>query len=580
MIKKCLIFVPHPDDEINVAGQLIYGFAKKNIHVKVCYLTNGDYVKNDGVKRIQEALAALRVLGIKDDDSIFLGYGDGWDSKKHIYNCESSEVVRSFAGQEETYGTDNKPDFSFCVRGKHNKYTRRNILNDLKLLIKQERASIIVCVDFDSHPDHRALSLLFEEAFCEIKKEDTSYSPIILKKFAYGGVYSGEMDYYDDFPILETKKSKAGKKLDSRFDVDNPYYCWEERIRINSPEECCTKYIFNNIIYKAAKCHKTQDIRKRIISICNSDITYWLRRTDNLIFESKIVVTSGNMSYLNDFKWFDCSDVRIGNDGAKIFDEGFWRPSINDLQKTITICFNDYFILRKLVLFQDVFHDGQILSFIIRTNNQIFRIKTTNMMPRIEVDLNGIYSNTLEIQIEETVGGLIGISEIEVYSEWDIDLEWVYNVFPSGVYRGKRNVILKTVDQLVTKQTRYSETKGNVYVNMISNLDKNIVENFLKHQGWDKVVIYGYGYIGNELAELLGDSLLACIDKRVGMIKCEYLIYDNIEKVDNKIIDVIIITSKDFKNISRELKDKKINNKKIISFSDFIIRIHDFEKCL
>ena len=41
--KKVLIFCPHQDDEINIAGGLIPVLKEKSCDVKVVYSTNGDY---------------------------------------------------------------------------------------------------------------------------------------------------------------------------------------------------------------------------------------------------------------------------------------------------------------------------------------------------------------------------------------------------------------------------------------------------------------------------------------------------------------------------------------------------------
>ena len=57
--ETCLIVVPHPDDELNVAGQLIPSLVKRGWKLRVLFATNGDYVARQGTVRMREALAAL-----------------------------------------------------------------------------------------------------------------------------------------------------------------------------------------------------------------------------------------------------------------------------------------------------------------------------------------------------------------------------------------------------------------------------------------------------------------------------------------------------------------------------------------
>lgn len=46
-ISKMLVVAPHPDDEINLAGQLIVKAVKENIEVYVLYTTNGDATEKE-----------------------------------------------------------------------------------------------------------------------------------------------------------------------------------------------------------------------------------------------------------------------------------------------------------------------------------------------------------------------------------------------------------------------------------------------------------------------------------------------------------------------------------------------------
>ena len=73
---RVLILAPHPDDEINIAGNMILNMAAAKAEIFVAYSTNGDF-ENPAEVRAQEAVDALKILGVPRDKIIFLGYGDG-----------------------------------------------------------------------------------------------------------------------------------------------------------------------------------------------------------------------------------------------------------------------------------------------------------------------------------------------------------------------------------------------------------------------------------------------------------------------------------------------------------------------
>lgn len=86
-MEKILIIVPHEDDEINLAGGLIYSLKNKD-NVYVTFVTNGDFIYK-AKYRYMEAIKSLGILGVKKDNIIFLGYADqAYDQSNHMYNSE------------------------------------------------------------------------------------------------------------------------------------------------------------------------------------------------------------------------------------------------------------------------------------------------------------------------------------------------------------------------------------------------------------------------------------------------------------------------------------------------------------
>ena len=60
--------------------------------------------------------------------------------------------------------------------------------------------------------------------------------------------------------------------------------------------------------------HRYGHVHKNAVShfemMQNSDVVFWQRRTDSLSYRAKVEVSSGNGSYLNDFKIVDSSDIK------------------------------------------------------------------------------------------------------------------------------------------------------------------------------------------------------------------------------------------------------------------------------
>lgn len=92
---KILIFAPHPDDEVLSAGGFI-ALAKINkALVKIIIVTDGNK-RNLKKKRYKETLKAVEILGIKNKEVVFLNYPDGKlkDYRQNLSKSISQLVVR------------------------------------------------------------------------------------------------------------------------------------------------------------------------------------------------------------------------------------------------------------------------------------------------------------------------------------------------------------------------------------------------------------------------------------------------------------------------------------------------------
>lgn len=352
-----MVFIPHEDDEINVAGATIYGLRQEGFHVICVFATNGDrsYLAET---RIREAAAALKMLGVPYEDIIILGYPDGGlDASRSPYAQGVGHTI-TVDGHDSTYGIADKDDFPMAEYGKHTPYTRTGFLEDVENLIRTYHPANIIAVDFDSHPDHRACSIALETAIGHILNEKgNTYFPIVLKAYAYNTGFESVADF-NSLHLYSTKFNR-GRLADPSFETDNPVYHWEERIRLPVPEPCRNQSLSRNLIYQALRCHVSQRAFLKANQIINSDQVYWLRRTDNLAFCGSMTASSGNADAVHDFKMIDVKNIA---DKKLEFDTCLWEPASSDREKSITIHFYKPQNISAIKLYGNVNRESRILE--------------------------------------------------------------------------------------------------------------------------------------------------------------------------------------------------------------------------
>ncbi|MEI8062781.1 MAG: PIG-L family deacetylase [Verrucomicrobiota bacterium] len=108
---RIAIIAPHPDDEVLATSGLIQQAVAAGAQVKVIYLTNGDHNQDNfrqfdrrknlapttilglGEQRRNEALAAMQLLGLTENDLTFLGYPDWWTLRLWQDYWEDDELL-------------------------------------------------------------------------------------------------------------------------------------------------------------------------------------------------------------------------------------------------------------------------------------------------------------------------------------------------------------------------------------------------------------------------------------------------------------------------------------------------------
>ncbi|MFA5004981.1 MAG: PIG-L family deacetylase [Candidatus Omnitrophota bacterium] len=179
--ERILILAPHPDDESIGCAGIIQQALAAGARVKVLYLTNGDhnelafivYEKRLTVRqgvfiymgqvRRAEAIKAMALLGLKENDLIFLGYPDFgtfaifsryWQAKKP-FRDKLTRISSVPYKNDLSYGAP---------------YQGESILSDLEKVLLDYKPNRI----FSSHPadvnvDHKSFYLFLKVALSDLK---------------------------------------------------------------------------------------------------------------------------------------------------------------------------------------------------------------------------------------------------------------------------------------------------------------------------------------------------------------------------------------------------------------------------
>lgn len=408
MIKKVLIIVPHEDDEINIAGTIIDQFHKMKITIDIIYVTNGDFYPNKTQKRIREAMNVAKDMQV--NKLYFLGYGDRF-CDKHIYPGDKNEVVTSKAGYNETYGIEGIIDYRYLVDGVHSEYKLSNIKKDMHDCILQIRADLIICVDFDDHPDHRMVSLIFEEVMKKVIVKD-DYKPLILKKFAYAGVWEGEHDYFIS-PMKPTCPVANNEEYRKKFWQYNK----SDEVRIKVSDTNYQLKFWKTDVYKWLKIYRSQRAVKHFSSIVNADALYFFRNSNNLALKADVEVSSGEGKYLNDFKLIDTDDVCVmESDYMRIVNESTWLPDREDEDKNIVFKFRKEISVKRIAFYQSLDQNSGITQLYICFNDnegKVYKIDKNNIRELYFEEEN---VKLIKIKILKHYGRFYGFSEIEVFN--------------------------------------------------------------------------------------------------------------------------------------------------------------------
>lgn len=412
--KKVMVIVPHEDDDLLISGQVLPPMYKNGADVRVVFATNGDK-RVSAYTRQSEACNALEKLGIPREKVIFLGYPDG----TQLY--VGKKLILSLPDGDHTYAGKGFKDYHFDRFGTHAKYTAENMVDDIESVVLEYRPDYILAIDFDTHTDHRGVSISFEKAMERILKKESGYTPKVLKSFGYSLAWKSKPDFYA-LNIKSTVMQDREKNNDPSYETDVPQYRWNNRIRLPIDKKSLSHSILRCSEYKALSQHLSQYAYCYSERIINGDSVYWNRRTDSLTYNADISVSSGDASLLNDFRL-----IGVGNRTAGLhvkLENCVSRFDKNDAQKTVTVKFDSPKTVSCVSLYDNFGLNSNILGGVITFSDgskvEVPALNADGSETRVVFEpKHNITSFTFKVTEYE---GVAGLDEIEAFENADYDM--------------------------------------------------------------------------------------------------------------------------------------------------------------
>lgn len=412
--KKVMVIVPHEDDDLLISGQVLPSMYKNGADVRVVFATNGDK-RVSAYTRQSEACNALEKLGIPREKVIFLGYPDG----TQLYVGKKAFSFSS--GWDHTYAGKGFKDYHFDRFGTHAKYTAENMVDDIESVVLEYRPDYILAIDFDTHTDHRGVSISFEKAMERILKKESGYTPKVLKCFGYSLAWKSKPDFYA-LNIKSTVMQDREKNNDPSYETDVPQYRWNNRVRLPIDKKSLSHSILRCSEYKALSEHLSQYAYCYSERIINGDSVYWNRRTDSLTYNADISVSSGDASLLNDFRLIGVGN-RTAGPNVKL-ENCVSRFDKNDAQKTVTVKFDSPKTVSCVSLYDNFGLNSNILGGVITFSDgskvEVPALNADGSETRVVFEpKHNITSFTFKVTEYE---GVAGLDEIEAFENADYDM--------------------------------------------------------------------------------------------------------------------------------------------------------------
>lgn len=193
---RIMVISPHPDDESLAVAGVIRRAVKDKVPIRVVLMTNGDgsirtaqfyfktfspgpeQLRELGVVRHLESLSAMKKLGLKEENVIFLSYPDGGINSLFDENWDKNNLHLGLNG-------DTHVPYSFAYE-KGAPYYGENIVKDLGRIIKSFKPNIIFYPDpGDNHHDHWATNAFVEYVLSKTNYQGRQFTYLVHMGFGW-----------------------------------------------------------------------------------------------------------------------------------------------------------------------------------------------------------------------------------------------------------------------------------------------------------------------------------------------------------------------------------------------------------
>ncbi|HYG33647.1 MAG TPA: PIG-L family deacetylase, partial [Clostridia bacterium] len=205
---RILVLAPHPDDEVLGCGGIIQNAVAQRLPLRVVFLTNGDFNERSfavyrrhlvlepraviemGRIRLNEALAAARILDVPTNNVVFLGYPDFGTLQIFEAHWGEQPPFRSYLTRQTHVPYQHALHFGAPHKGE-------SILGDLKEEIRSfQPTKVFVSHPADHHPDHRALFL-----YTQIALWDLGIKPEVFPYLIHRAGWPAPQDFHPNLPL-------------------------------------------------------------------------------------------------------------------------------------------------------------------------------------------------------------------------------------------------------------------------------------------------------------------------------------------------------------------------------------------
>ncbi len=169
---RLLVVAPHPDDEVICNGGIVRYAVENHIPVKVVVVSDGDDTKNSPLIRHNETINGTKILGLNEDNIIFLGYHDG--SIRNLLN-DNWNYNTPFTAPDGS--TNSHYPYSYQQNAT---YCGNNLASNLETVINDFHPTIIVYPSGDDEQlDHQATSGFIEYVTIKTEYNGSKYTYLL-----------------------------------------------------------------------------------------------------------------------------------------------------------------------------------------------------------------------------------------------------------------------------------------------------------------------------------------------------------------------------------------------------------------